>query len=296
MSILSKEARLPDNRMRKLLYGVKRRNGVFYNVYTKEDLKKFLAEMGLENKDAVMVHSSMKSIGDVEGGADTVVDAFMEYFADGLFMTPTHTWAQMSAEHCVFDPQTEPACVGIIPNIFRQRQGVVRSLHPTHSIAAYGPNAAEYIKGEENVTTPCQPGGCWERLYHIKAKILLVGVTHIRNTFIHAIEEVYDVPERLTAEPTVFQIKMPDGSLKETAVYRHYNPVLAHISESFDKMETGYYMTGAAKKARFGDAECILCDAEQLVKVTGAILQQEMNCFIDRDEIPEAWYAEFIKK
>lgn len=260
--------------------------------YTKEDLKQDLAKMGLKSKDALMVHSSMKSIGDVEGGADTVVDAFMEYFSEGLFMTPTHTWAQMSAEYSVFDPKTEPACVGIIPNIFMHKEGVVRSLHPTHSIAAFGPTASEYIKGEENLTTPCEPGGCWDRLREVNAKILLVGVTHIRNTFIHAVEEVYDVPERLTAEPTAFQIKMPDGSMKKVNMYRHYNRVLEHISESFDKMEEGYYKTGVAKKVRLGDAECILCDANRLFEVTGAILKQEINCFIDREEIPEKWYEE----
>ena len=67
-------------------------------------------------------------------------------------------------------------------------------------------------------------------------------------------EEIFDVPERLTAEPTVFYIKMPDGSLKEVAMHRHYNRILPHISESYDKMEVGYYKTGAAKKVRLGDA------------------------------------------
>lgn len=262
--------------------------------YTKDDLKQQLAEMGLKNTDAIMVHSSMKSLGNVVGGADTVVDAFMEYFSEGLFMTPTHTWAQMSAEYCLFDPEIEPACVGIIPNIFRKRDGVVRSLHPTHSIAAYGPMASEYIKGEENLTTPCQPGGCWERLREVNAKILLVGVTHIRNTFIHAVEEVFDVPERLTESPTLFKIKMPDGSIKEVSMHRHYNRIMAHISESFDKMEEGYYQTGAAKRVSLGDAECILCDANRLFEVTGAILRREINCFIDRDSIPEEWYEEYV--
>lgn len=68
-------------------------------MYTKEELKQQLKEMGLKSNDAVMVHSSMKSLGDVEDGADTVIDAFMEYFSEGLLMTPTHTWKQMSAEY-----------------------------------------------------------------------------------------------------------------------------------------------------------------------------------------------------
>ena len=66
--------------------------------YTKEDLKSCLQRLGLTGNEAIMVHSSMKAIGEVEGGADTVVDALMEYFAEGLLMTPTHTWAQMSRE------------------------------------------------------------------------------------------------------------------------------------------------------------------------------------------------------
>lgn len=259
-------------------------------MYNKNDLKKDLASMGLVNTDALMVHSSMKAVGDVDGGADTVVDAFIEYFDKGLFMVPTHTWKQMSREYNIFDPQTEPSCVGIITNICLKKSDSVRSLHPTHSIAAFGNNAKQYVEGEENVNTPCSPDGCWGRLADINAKILLIGVTHARNTFIHAIEEMYDVPERFTEQPETFYIKMPDGTLKERKMYRHYNKKMVHISEAFDKMMEGYFETGAAQKVKFGDAESILCDCKKLVEVTDRILKKEINCFIDRDFIPCEWY------
>ena len=259
-------------------------------MYTKQDLLNDIHNMGLQPTDAIMVHSSMKSIGPVEGGADTVVDAFMEYFKDGLFMTPTHTWAQMGAEHSLFDPQKEQACVGIIPNIFRQRDGVVRSLHPTHSIAAYGPKAAEYVKGEENITTPAQPGGCWSRLMDVDAKILLLGCTHNRNTFMHAVEELLDVPERLTEEPERFRIVMPDGDTKEVFVHRHYNAVQPHISEEFDKLAQAFYDLGAARKVKFGDADCILCEARKIYDVMNKVLSHEINCLIERQEIPREWW------
>lgn len=259
-------------------------------MYTKEQLKEQLKAMGLVSSDALMVHSSMKSIGEVDGKADAVVDAFMEYFSDGLFMTPAHTWAQMSETHTVFDPAIEPACVGIIPNLFMKRPGVVRSLHPTHSIAAFGPEAEHYIRGEENCTTPCSPGGCWDRLRQVHAKILLVGVTHMRNTYIHSIEEVCGVPERFTEFPFEFQIKLPDGSLKPILMYRHYNRHAAHISEGFEKFSDAYFETGAAKKVRFGDAASILCDAEKLFRVTCQILSHEPDCVISRETIPEEWW------
>ena len=44
-------------------------------MYTKEDLKRQLETMGLTGKETILIHSSMKAIGEVEGGADTVLDA-----------------------------------------------------------------------------------------------------------------------------------------------------------------------------------------------------------------------------
>ena len=168
--------------------------------YTRLELQNQLKEMDLYPTDTVLVHSSMKSMGEVEGGADTVLDALMEYFSVGLLLLPTHTWAQMGEEYREFDPVQEDACVGILPNLFRKRPGVCRSLHPTHSMAAYGAGAAEYIAGEEACNTPCTPGGCYDRLKDINGRILLVGVTHARNTYIHSVEEV--LPAFLTKKLT----------------------------------------------------------------------------------------------
>jgi len=263
-------------------------------MYTKEALKTDLKNMGLTGTEAIMIHSSMKAIGEVEGGAETVVDTFMEYFQEGLLMLPTHTWAQMKGDYVTFDSTTEPACVGILPNVFRGREGVVRSLHPTHSIAAYGKDAAEYIRGEENATTPCPPGGCWDRLREVNGKILLLGVTHGRNTFIHSVDEALGIKDRLTDEPTLMHIVMPDGSLKDVNMYRHYNRVLGSgsFSDHFDKLKQAFYDLGAAKEAKFGDADCILCDARKIFEVCEKIFAIEETCIIERDVIPQEWWKE----
>ena len=258
--------------------------------YTKEQLIEQLKTMGICKTDSLLVHSSMKSLGEVEGGADTVIDALMESVSEGMLLMPAHTWKQMGEAHSLFDPETEPVCVGIIPELFRKRPGVVRSLHPTHSMAVYGKEAQAYIKGEENITTPCGLGGCWSRLKDIRAKILLIGVSHTRNTYIHSIEEAFDVPERFTARPVSFQVKYPDGTVKQIEMYRHYNKKEPHISETYDKMYQGYLDTGAAGIVQLGDARCLLCDAARLFEITGRILLKEKNCFIDRESIPEEWY------
>ncbi len=100
-------------------------------MYTKDQLKQQLVDMGLKPSDTVLIHSSMKAIGEVENRADGVLDVLIDYFKEGLLIFPTHTWEQMGERKLLFDPKTEPSCVGILPNLFLKREGVSRSLHPT---------------------------------------------------------------------------------------------------------------------------------------------------------------------
>lgn len=259
-------------------------------MYTKQDLIQHLKDMGIKPSDTLLVHSSMKAIGEVEGGADTVLDAFMEYMSDGLLILPTHTWASMSEYHNEYDPRMEPACVGILPNLFRKRKGVLRSLHPTHSLAVYGKDSKTFIEGEDNQTSPCSPEGAYNRIKERNGKILLLGVGHERNTFIHCVEEHLDVPERLTKEPTYFKIVMPDNQIKPSFMLRHDNPVTDHISKNYTKLEQAFYDRNAAIKTTFGDASCILCDAGAIFEVTKDVLSHQINCIIELETIPKEWW------
>ena len=91
--------------------------------YNKQQLKGQLESMGLKGDETILIHSSMKSIGEVDGGADTVLDAWMEYFNDGLLLLPTHTWKTVNADNPVYNPQTTPSCVGLLTNMFMKRDG-----------------------------------------------------------------------------------------------------------------------------------------------------------------------------
>lgn len=48
------------------------------HVILKEEIIQKLREVGLEKGDAVMVHTSLKRMGYVCGGAQTVIEALME--------------------------------------------------------------------------------------------------------------------------------------------------------------------------------------------------------------------------
>ena len=46
-------------------------------VVTKDDIVRTLTALGIKNGDIVITHSSLKSMGYVEGGAGAVIDAFI---------------------------------------------------------------------------------------------------------------------------------------------------------------------------------------------------------------------------
>jgi aminoglycoside 3-N-acetyltransferase len=149
---------------------------------------------------------------------------------------------------------------------------------------------AEYLKGEELCNTPCTPGGCYDRLKDCSGKILLVGVGHERNTYIHSVEEVLNVPNRLSDKPMELKIAMPDGSLRKVYVRRHYNATQPHISEDFVKLNQAFLECGAAEQVKFGDADCLLCDAKRIFEVVRHVLAPNPECIVTSESIAtERW-------
>lgn len=177
--------------------------------------------MGLTGNETILIHSSMKSIGTVEGGADTVLDALMEFFAEGLLLLPTHTWRFINEENRMFDVRRSPCCVGILPELFRRAPGgALAAPHPQHSGLRQG-RGCLHRRGAGR-QHPRTPGGCYDRLRAAHGKVLLLGVTHARNTFIHSVEEVLNVPNRLTDKPLQLTVADEAGA----AAHRLYAPPL----------------------------------------------------------------------
>lgn len=251
-------------------------------MYSKDTLLKQLSEMNINPAGTLLVHSSMKAIGQVEGGADTVIDVLTEYMKDGLLVLPTHTWAQMDEKYNVFRVKTEPSCVGLLTNVFRQRPNVRRSLHPTHSVAACGKDADEFIAGEENAHSPCSKGGCWEKLLLRKAQILFLGCNLTKNTFLHGVEEWNDIPNRLSREPQDFYSVDENGVIYNTYQHRHHcEPPATEVSQYYGKMEPAFLKGGAIRYGAFGDAKCIVGDAVKMYEITSRYLKKDEHLFDD---------------
>ena len=260
-------------------------------MYTKEFLKKQLADMGISPSDTVIIHTSMKAIGEVEGGPDGVLDAFCEYLQNGLFLVPTHTWDIVTPDNPVFDVRTSVPNIGLIPRRAAFRQGGIRSLHPTHSLWAYGEDAAEFVANEINADSPATTGFCWDKLADRQAKILLIGVKNNKNTFIHSIDERAKLPDRISRNGFKVTITDYDGDNHQIVMRYHDCSKTNDISIYYGNFEKPMVETGVQTFGSFGDAEVRIIDAMACRKLIMKIYNRaESDIFAQHIELPEALY------
>ncbi|MFS0823155.1 AAC(3) family N-acetyltransferase [Bacillus sp. 1P02SD] len=244
-------------------------------MYTKQDLLDHLRKLGIDENGTLLVHSSMKSIGQVEGGADTVLDALSEYMKNGLLVFPTHTWSYINAENPRYYVDESPSCVGLLTELFRKRPGVVRSWHPTHSVAALGKSAREFVEGNEKFDTPCARESSWGKLLDKKASILLIGVDLRRCTYIHGVEEWLDIPGRLTNHHEKLYTVLPDNTEINVPQRRH----IGHTSEKYERVDDVFLTNQVMYKGHFGDATVRVCDTVKMTELLTHILKEEPSLF-----------------
>ena len=264
---------------------------------TRNDIFRLLDSFGVRHDDVLTIHASLRSPGPIEGGADGLIDALKAYLCDGLLLIPTHTWDSVTRESPVFDVRSTVPCIGTLAKVAAFRPDAVRTLHPTHSLALFGREAADYARGEERATSPAPVGGCLQRLYQRQGEILLLGVGHNRNTFFHAVDEMLNLPNRL-GEPFAVTVidqagqahaipafrphgmRGPDGAWMDcSARYPNYTPALEYA--------------GAVQYGQLGDARVICCDAKKSADAIMRLWSRATEDVCMREmALPRAWYAD----
>lgn len=253
-------------------------------MHTKESLMHDLEKMRIDPRGTLFIHSSYKSIGQVEGGPETVLDALIEYMRDGLLVLPAHTWAYIGEHNPRFSVKDSKTCVGVLTELFRHRPGVIRSLHPTHSVCALGKDAAEFVRGEELRDTPCGRESCYGKLLDRDATIMFIGVDLTRNTYIHGVEEWCGIPNRLTEHLVPYVIELPDGTEISAPSHKHTGLIW---SDHFWKVNDLFIREGVMYTGRFGHAETRVTSARKTYELLSEMLRENPALF-DRNE-PLDW-------
>lgn len=177
------------------------------NTFTRHEIDQQVASLGLAGQ-FVCLHASLESFGHVEGGADTIIDAFLD--AGCTIMVPTFTGAQLEVQpdpdqmierngwdttwaqslparsDVVYSPELDlvDESMGEISAAVLRRAKRCRGNHPHNSFTAIGPRAHLLVDDQawDDVHAPLR------ELTKQRGYVLLSGVGLNRMTLLHFAE------------------------------------------------------------------------------------------------------------
>lgn len=232
--------------------------------FTERQLRDDLAALGVTPGCTLIVHSSLRAVGRVEGGAAAVVAALVDAVGrEGNLAMPAAT--PQCAAPPPFDAATTPTTMGAIAEAFRTWPGTRRSDHPLESVCARGARAAEIVR-DHPLAFSEGPGTPFARLHDLDAWILLLGVGFNRCTALHFAESL--APKRRT-----MTVRFPrgDGAARE---WIEVPNVADDLDTHFPEIGARYLATGRARLGTIGAAGATLVRMRDLVAVALAYFDE----------------------
>ena len=224
-------------------------------IVTKSEIIRGLKKLGLCRGNIVIVHSSLSSIGKVDGGPETVIKALIEVVGTkGTVMMPY------------------PLGKATIAKVFSSMPGVLRSTHPVHSVSAMGAKAKYLTKDHDKMPTACGKGTPFGKLVDLGGKILLLGVDQDRNTTLHTVEDYADLP--YLSEVTLRYVD--EKGVEKTLVQKRF----PGPHRNFIGMDRVFLERKIMKIGRIGNAMVRLIDAKKMVKICLEILKKNPEAFL----------------
>jgi aminoglycoside 3-N-acetyltransferase len=268
-----------------------------HSVFARAELAADLRSLGLEPGDTVMVHASVKAVGEIAGGPDqihlAIKDAITDagtmmmyascpdYYDDvGRGVYPGSTEREILEKLPPFDPLTARAARdnGALVELFRTYPGSHVNNHVARFVA-WG-RQARHLLSEQPWDFPFGRGSALDRFVDLDGKILLIGCDHDNVTFLHYAEHILDVPDlRIVTMEVPW---MEDGA----RVWREVKEVDtsgagAHPNwpdRFFARIVNAYLAKTSNRGGRVGHAHCFLFDARGLL----ALALEEMRTVASR--------------
>ncbi len=237
--------------------------------HTVEALTDDLRSMGIKQGDALMVHSSLKSIGWVDGGPDAVIDAILSVVGDsGIVFMPTLTAtvagkgsSEMSTY--AFDSKETPSRVGKITETLRRRPNAGRSEHPTHSLAAIGKDAEVLVKGHGGDASTFDINGPYGKYIGLDATIVFIGTGMGCNTTLHVSEDWAALPYMDNAAKA--RVMTPDGEIAKPLKMSPNGHRSFYTSDEGSPAVQLLYKLGVVTEAKLGDAKVQLVSSRAVM-------------------------------
>ena len=217
---------------------------------TRSDIASGLKDLGLVSGDSVLVHSSLSSLGRVTGGAETVVEAFLEVLGpDGTLLVPTF------------------GDLGAIPEAVKRRADVIHSIHPKASVAAVGGRARELCENHWKPELAHGENTPYVRLAEIGGYVCLMGVDQDRNTTLHTVESLLRLSYLKTTDS--FTFATPEGEVTKSW------PFFPGPHRDFIRLDRVLQMEGILSKGRIGNSTVRLMKSREMIDCLMEIGQRD---------------------
>ena len=257
----------------------------------KNELYNALNRLNIPKGKPVIIHTSLKAIGETEGGAEALLEMLITYAEENknLICIPTHTWKTM-----VMDMNNPDSCLGVLPPLASKHPKGIRSMHPTHSITVFGDRkrAEEFVKNEKNVDTPTNPEGAYGNIIKEDGYVLLIGVNQTKNTIIHCVEEMLSVKNRLTKEKVEAKIIHKDGTVEKRYLHWFDDAASSDVSLNFGKFEAAFRHFNCIQDGLLGNAKTQLCSVTGIKKALEIIYKNAGDTELLSNDLPldESFY------
>lgn len=239
-----------------------------------------LQAIGIQEGDCLLMHSSFKSMGSIEGGIATLVAALRYVLGEkGTLIVPTLTFASVTEENPVFDYFHSPSCVGAVSEFVRHLPEAKRSIHPTHSCAAIGYRREEFTCDHHLDNTPVGIHSPFYKLQKAGGKILMLGCGIGCNTSMHGVEEAAGVFYVLNSETKPYTVILPDKTY-ELPFRRHHisqNGYAQRYARLAEVLEPRYMSQGLIH-----GAPSTLFDAAKVWETGIAVMQKNPTFFVEK--------------
>jgi aminoglycoside 3-N-acetyltransferase len=183
-----------------------------------------LQQCGIPRNGVLVVHSAIATLSRRGFRAEAMIEALLDYMRDGTLVMPTMTWRTVTTMQPKWDELATPSHTGALTEVFRTRYATARSIHPTHSVAACGPQAQRLLGRHHLDDTPVSPNSPYGLMRDEAAFVLLLGIGLETCTAIHLPEETI-APEiylRPAEAAELYQCRDARGVLHQVRTRRHW--------------------------------------------------------------------------
>jgi aminoglycoside 3-N-acetyltransferase len=197
-------------------------------MHTREQLAADLRALGLAQGDVLMVHASVRAVGEVAGGPDEIhlaikdvlgtAGTLMMYASCPRYVDEVGRGNLTAAEEAEvlenlppFDALTARSARdnGALVELFRTYPGSRVNLHPARFVV-WG-KQANYLISRQPWNYAFGHGSTLERFVQLDGRILLLGCDHDTVTFLHFAEHIVDIPDKRVAR---FKVPVLENSAR----------------------------------------------------------------------------------